>query len=146
VSEQQDRLDQTSARIDQIRARRAAVQWSDALAVVPGWQTLHFPRVQDQEFIAHAPDDIDHLLGEVERLRERLRRCQASEFHGMHQEMVRIHGAFDEVERLRGLLAKLEWACQVAPSSVPTCPACRADPGWGHTEDCELAAELRTTP
>jgi hypothetical protein len=59
-----------------------------------------------------------------------------------------------EVERLRGLLARLEWAgttCYDAYGAEHTCPACRVQ--WdtaadfkGHIPGCWLAAELPTFP
>jgi hypothetical protein len=49
--------------------------------------------------------------------------------------------AHDEIERLRGLLARLEWACHY------DCPACGGrEIHGGHDPDCWLAAELGTLP
>ena len=47
--------------------------------------------------------------------------------------------ALAEVERLRGLLAHLEWACE--GSSGMCCPVCGEYEDQGHVE-CWLAAEL----
>ncbi|HEV8653308.1 MAG TPA: hypothetical protein VG276_28915 [Actinomycetes bacterium] len=58
-----------------------------------------------------------------------------------------------EVDRLRGLLAKLEWAGNGAPqtgapavdwASCPVCGLIRQEPAGGfHLDDCWLAAEVR---
>jgi hypothetical protein len=93
--------------------------------------------------------DADWLVGEVERLRERLIECQGSEFHGMHTEMVGLHRGLEvqgaEVDRLRGLLARLEWAGQPTPGerigTHPRCPVCR-ETKPPHDRGCWLAAEL----
>jgi hypothetical protein len=46
-----------------------------------------------------------------------------------------------KVERLRGLLARLEWSRDAYPGSDGgSCPVCRG--GNGHHPDCWLAAEL----
>jgi hypothetical protein len=51
----------------------------------------------------------------------------------------------DEVERLRGLLARLEWAGTLLfdewYNTGKCCPVCRAEQGDAHT-DCWLAKEL----
>jgi hypothetical protein len=57
--------------------------------------------------------------------------------------------AHDEIERLRGLLARLEWE----GDSPPSCPVCGHEPDdpfatpvvGTHAPDCWLAAELGRT-
>ena len=46
-----------------------------------------------------------------------------------------------EVERLRGLLARLEWASMRPTGEDVCCPVCGEYPKYGHA-DCWLAAEL----
>jgi hypothetical protein len=54
--------------------------------------------------------------------------------------------AHDEIERLRGLLARLEWAgSTISPEPQGVCPACDVIEGDSHAEDCWLAAELGRT-
>jgi hypothetical protein len=99
-------------------------------------------------------EDVPRLVAEVEVLRGRLADCQASEFHGMHTEMVGLHRGLEvraaEVERLRDLLGKLEWAGPAVfagggfRQGSRTCPACGGvEQGTGHKPNCRLAAELR---
>jgi hypothetical protein len=47
-----------------------------------------------------------------------------------------------EVERLRGLLGRLEWSEPVAYGTSPVCPVCGRLQKHGHEADCWLAAEL----
>ena len=51
-----------------------------------------------------------------------------------------------DIERLRGLLARLEWSGTVVfdewYDKGRCCPACRAEQGDPHAPDCWLAAEL----
>jgi hypothetical protein len=47
--------------------------------------------------------------------------------------------------RLRGLLARLEWAGRKRSSPDRNCPACFGWPANGHDPGCELAAELTRT-
>jgi hypothetical protein len=76
--------------------------------------------------------DIAWLVGEIERLRERLAEEDAAEA---------------VAERRLGLLGRLEWAGGLVTfpdGCEPCCPACeveQADP-HGHEPDCWLAAEL----
>jgi hypothetical protein len=57
--------------------------------------------------------------------------------------------AAGEIERLRGLLARLEWAgwADDITGGNPACPACEAEEAdpHGHESDCWLAAELMPT-
>ena len=48
-----------------------------------------------------------------------------------------------EIDRLRGLLARLEWAGGEYADTCPACGAMRNDPSLPHVSDCWLAAELR---
>lgn len=63
--------------------------------------------------------------------------------------VAQLRWAADEVERLRGLLARLEWAGSVSGPATgqARCPACkglRLASGQGaHEPGCWLAAELR---
>lgn len=55
-------------------------------------------------------------------------------------------GGEPEVDRLRGLLARLEWVPNYqygADGSTRICLACGMLQGTGHAPDCWLAAELR---
>jgi hypothetical protein len=101
----------------------------DRLAFVPEEEA------EVAEFIAHAPADIDWLIGEVERLREVEER--------LHGAQVTIGKLSHKVERLRGLLGRLEWAGICREDDA--CPACHS---WKrvHYPDCWLAAELATRP
>jgi len=53
----------------------------------------------------------------------------------------------DEVDRLRALLWKLEWAAPLTwmegDETAALCPACWRGRGDGHDSDCWLAEELR---
>jgi hypothetical protein len=53
-----------------------------------------------------------------------------------------------EAARLRGLLARLEWAGKywLGDESVRECPACEAMEGSAHEPDCWLAAALGRLP
>jgi hypothetical protein len=92
------------------------------------------------EFFVHAAADTGRLVAEVEALRDRLTRCQASEFHGMHERMVGLHRGLEvqaaEVTRLRGRLGELEWAGQEG------CPVCSQYRVNGHGPGCWMPEEL----
>ena len=70
----------------------------------------------------HASRDIPTLVGEVERL-----------------DYLTLVAARD-IERLRGLLARLEWEGGLDGAGV--CPACHNYDTGGHDPDCWLANEL----
>jgi hypothetical protein len=86
-------------------------------------------------------DDEDWLLAEVERLRQEAAQ-QALRTVGLE---VAATSFADGVERLRGLLARLEWAGKywLGDDYTRECPACEVGEGMAHDEDCWLAAELR---
>jgi hypothetical protein len=86
-----------------------------------------------REFQNHAPADIDTLIGEVERLRE--------ERDAIFRTSNATFAAKDaRIERLRGLLGRLEWADNY--SERTSCPACMRYRDQGHDPGCWLAAEL----
>ena len=79
--------------------------------------------------------DIDWLVGEVERLCEQ--EALAIELGDL------LPKAFLERDRLRGLLARLEWASDA--DGCKWCPACQRRYCFGdpeHAPGCWLAAEL----
>jgi hypothetical protein len=89
--------------------------------------------------------DIDWLVGEVERLREENRLLAEG---GPAKFAARNAELRDEVERLRGLLARLEWAggTYCDESCCPECGAIWHDPKEGpipHDPGCWLADELQ---
>jgi hypothetical protein len=100
-------------------ARRRDV---DADEILPGLEDPieYYPELEaNAEFIAHAPDDIDWLLDRHEQDRA-------------------------EVERLRGLLRRLEWAGDVN-AEASACPVCGSEKGLqDHRPGCRLAAEIRS--
>jgi hypothetical protein len=55
-----------------------------------------------------------------------------------------LREAWGEVERLRDLLARLEWAGADREYLGTFCPACQHSYLDGHGPGCDLAAELRT--
>jgi len=117
-------------------------------------------------------DDGWWLVWEVERLREERDGLRDSirDWRASHDvaanEAQRASGleaaarsAFAEVERLRGLLARLEWfewsgtLCSSAGEQEAACPVCDHTPAEGHAtgahpleEPCWLAAALRGDP
>lgn len=106
------------------------------------WDQAPLP-VRIQEFLEHAPADIDLLIGEVEQWRQ-----AAAAEADLADERNR------EVARLRGLLGHLEWAGQDigADEREPVCPVCHApklgDGVWPpdtHEPDCWLTAAIRPT-
>jgi hypothetical protein len=78
-------------------------------------------------------EDADWLIGEAERLRGLL--AEIGEGLTDQQLAVRWQLVRTEVERLRGLLGRLEWG-------YDGCPACGAVRVNGHSRSCWLAAEL----
>jgi hypothetical protein len=60
-----------------------------------------------------------------------------------------VDEAIAEVERLRGLLGRLEWAGTVVfdewYAKRKCCPVCRGEQDDGHAPGCELAAAIRPT-
>jgi hypothetical protein len=129
MSEQQDRLD---------RIRRQYLgTMSSAGRIDP-----------ERLFRERAPADVVWLVGEVERLR------QAQEAIYRRSNVV-FDSKDAEIERLRGLLGRLEWA-YCACYQDGSCPACDAprvvSVGDGtvrrgdHAPDCWLAALIHKTP
>lgn len=53
-----------------------------------------------------------------------------------------LPAALDELERLRGLLKRVEWRGSGPVLRGYCCPLCHRDSGRGHGPDCELAAAL----
>jgi hypothetical protein len=100
--------------------------------------------------VADAAAEIERLRGELEGTRESVRewRHTADEAAKQHVGLAAAaRSAFAEVERLRGLLARLEWSGR--DGLWPCCPACNGHQRDGHVgigpdrTPCWLAAELR---
>lgn len=120
-------------------------------------------RLGQEQVHAHRArmDIIDRLVIEVERLRndnERLRGLPDTQGAVMDDRDVfaRLAEAQDKAARLRGLLARLQWAGTYACESRPgcgqaACPVCGVladSPAVGqlpHMPDCWLAAALGRT-
>jgi hypothetical protein len=107
------------------------------------WAALPAARADHAEFIAHAPADIDTLIGEVERLRAEVAEWKqaASAEADLADERSRT------IARLRGLLGRLEWAGGLVTfpdGCEPCCPACEVEEADSHDHEpgCWLAAEL----
>jgi hypothetical protein len=83
------------------------------------------------------PEDIDWLVGEVERLREQAELARELGDLLPRKELT--------ITRLRGLLARLEWAGQPTPGerigTHPRCPVCR-ETKPPHDRGCWLAEAL----
>jgi hypothetical protein len=76
------------------------------------------------------------LIGEVD-----IRRAWNASLHSQ------LAASQADVEHLRGLLRRLEWACACDDGEPAFCPACSVYRGRRHERDCWLAAALgRTTP
>lgn len=62
---------------------------------------------------------------------------------GQHIMQMEIQKLIDEVERLRGLLARLEWP-ETLPGAGPwhVCPICSNTRDEGHETDCWLGEEV----
>jgi hypothetical protein len=133
----------------EIKARRAPI----GVLVLPRPQGPNDERVA--EFIAHAPADIDHLVGEVERLREvetdwervceELRNAKvaiANLGDRLNLKIDEQRAADAKLLRLRELLVDLEWAGGAGYAPGPCCSACDAPQRDGHEPGCKLAEAL----
>jgi hypothetical protein len=70
---------------------------------------------------------------------------QEGRFYGPYSALKDIGWLVSEVDRQRGLLTRLEWACLRADlSDEPSCPACYHTRTDGHDPGCWLAAALST--
>jgi hypothetical protein len=113
----------------------------DRLAkVTEYWQRTQ--RRQEDGRAAYLPDDVIDdslwLIGEVERLREQAELARELGDLLPRKELT--------ITRLRGLLARLEWAGTAIfdewYKTGPACPACAAERDDGHFDDCWLAEAL----
>jgi hypothetical protein len=91
----------------------------------------------DAAFIAHAPEDIDWLVTEVDRLRED--RTKLSVYAGNVEA---------KLAELRTHLASIEWAAADAAGTPAQaiCPACEVLAPGPHAPDCWLAEAIGRRP
>jgi hypothetical protein len=95
---------------------------------------------RERKRVGWYPEDVDWLVGEVERLREQAELARELGDLLPRKELT--------ITRLRGLLARLEWAGRVPLDAAARvgdcCPACDAlEISGDHGSNCWLAAELK---
>jgi hypothetical protein len=109
-------------RLDQIRARV---------------EKFHGPLTEETPNVIWSLEhDIPWLIGECD-----IRRAWNTSLHEQ------LAASKTEVERLKGLLGRLEWACVCDDGEPAFCPVCAVYKGHRHEPACWLAKELgRTAP